>query len=106
VAETYRCEQLSVAEEGWPFLQMFIDLKMPPFSVANEFLGLRLTDKTLTMRELVESLIMLNSRALAPQRESEEEIWHRLVRVFVRQLNVILDEVRPDASITRDLGCD
>jgi acyl carrier protein len=97
---------LNIVEDGWPFLQMFIELKTPPFAVANEFLGLRLSDKTLTMRQLVESLIKVNGRALAPQRESEEEIWNRLVRVFVRQLNVNPDEVRPEASITRDLGCD
>jgi len=95
---------LDEIEEGWPFLQMFIDLKTPPFKVANEFLGFRLTDQSLTMRELVESLIMINGRDLAPQRESEHEIWNRLVRVFVRQVNVRPEEVVPSASITRDLG--
>lgn len=97
---------LDLVEEGWPFLQMFIDLKTPPFKVANEFLGFRLTDQTLTMRELVESLIMINGGDLAPQRESEQEIWNRLVRVFVRQVNVRPEEVVPNASITRDLGID
>lgn len=70
------------------------------------FLGFRLTDQTMTMRELVESLIMINGRDLAPQRESEQEIWNRLVRVFVRQVNVRPEEVVPNASITRDLGID
>lgn len=97
---------LNVIEDGWPFLQMFIDLKTPPFKVANEFLGFRLTDQSLTMRELVESLIMINGRNMAPQRDSEEEIWNRLVRVFVRQANVRPEEVVPSASITRDLGID
>lgn len=97
---------LSVIEDGWPFLQMFIDLKTPPFKVTNEMLGLRLSQETLTVRELVESLIMINGRAMAPQRESEQEIWNRLVRVFVRQTNVRAEEVRPEASITRDLGID
>ena len=97
---------LNVIEDGWPFLQMFIDLKTPPFKVANEILRFRLSEESLTMRQLVESLIMINGRALAPQRDSEEEIWHRLVRVFVRQTNVRAEQVKPEASITRDLGID
>lgn len=58
------------------------------------------------MRELVESLIMINGKDLAPQRDSEQEIWNRLVRVFVRQVNVRPEKVVPSASITRDLGID
>ena len=38
--------------------------------------------------------------------DTEEEIWNRLVRVFVRQLNLNPDQVKPHASITRDLGVD
>jgi hypothetical protein len=97
---------LSVVEEGWPFLQMFIDLKTPPFKVANEFLGFRLSEQSLTMRELVQSLIKLNDEAFSPEHESERELWDRLVRVFVRQLNVRPEEVVLGASITRDLGVD
>lgn len=116
--ENYKLERYTVApdtrltdllslqdvEEGWPFLQMFIDLKTPPFKVANEFLGYRLSEESLTMRELVQSLIKLNDEALSPQHESEKEIWDRLVRVFVGQLNVRPEEVRMGASIARDLG--
>lgn len=91
-------------EEGWPFLQMFIDLKTPPFRVANEFLGYRLSEDSLTMRELVQCLIDLNGEALSPEDDSEKEIWDRLIKVFVRQLNVRPEEVTMGASITRDLG--
>jgi acyl carrier protein len=97
---------LEVIEDGWPYLQMFFDLKTPKFRVANEILGFRLTQDSLTLRELVEALIMLNGRAMAPQQDTEQEIWHRLVRVFVRQANVRAEEVKPGASITRDLGID
>lgn len=97
---------IEIAEDGWPFLQMFIDLKTPPFKVSNEILGFRLTKQSLTMRELVESLIMINSKNLSPQRESEEEIWNRLVCVFVRQTNVRPEQVVYGASINRDLGID
>lgn len=93
-------------EDGWPFLQLFIDLKTPPFKVTNEILGFKLSDESLTMRELVQSLIHMNRDALSPQRETESELWNRLVDVFVRQLNVRPDDVKPEASITRDLGID
>ena len=86
---------LHIVEKGWPFLQMFIDLETPPFKVANEVLGFRLTSETLTMRELVDSLIEINGRKMAPQQDSEEEVWRRLVKVFVRQLNVTAEEVTP-----------
>lgn len=97
---------LAAIEEGWPFLQMFIDLKTPPFKVANEILGFRLSDKSLTMRELVDALIRINRESLTPYGDTEERIWQRLVNVFVRQLNVAPEEVRREASITRDLGAD
>jgi hypothetical protein len=97
---------LNEVAEGWPFLQMFIELKTPSFKVANEYFGYRLTDQSLTIRELVETLIAINGRRLAPQRDSEEEIWRRLVRVFVRQTNVMEEEVVPSARIGQDLGID
>lgn len=78
----------------------------PPFKDANEFLGYRLSENSLTIRELVQSLIKLNDEAFTPEHESEREIWDRLVRVFVRQLNVRPEEVILGASITRDLGVD
>lgn len=96
-------EQIS---EGWPFLQMFIALKTPSFVVANEFLGMRLSERVLTVKELVDSLIQLNIESLVPERESGERTWHRLVDVIVNQTNVNRDEVVPSASITGDLGID
>lgn len=97
---------LQVVEEGWPFLQMFIELNTPPFKVANEFLGYRLTEKSLTMRELIQSLIKLNDDEFAPKQESEQEIWYRLVKVLVSQLSIGPEEVVLGASISQDLGCD
>ncbi|MFA6212588.1 MAG: hypothetical protein WCT03_05205 [Candidatus Obscuribacterales bacterium] len=93
-------------EDGWPFLQMFIDLKTPPFQAANRLLGFRLTERTLTMRELVHSLIKVNDELFAPKHPSDKEIWDRLVRVFVRQQNLRPEEVILGASITKDLGVD
>ncbi|HEY9677825.1 MAG TPA: acyl carrier protein [Drouetiella sp.] len=96
----------TAVEEGWPFLQRFMSLRTPPCKVAHEFLGIRLSNETLTIRELVGALIQLNRDGLVPQWYSDEDIWSRLVRVFVRQLNVNAREVRPWASLTRDLGVD
>lgn len=99
---------LTVAEveEGWPYLQMFIDLETPRFAVANECLGFRLSNKTLRLRDLVSALISLNKDKLIPDVNSEDAIWERLVNCFVNQLNVNRAEVVPNASITRDLGAD
>ena len=98
---------LKEIEAGWPFLDMFIELRTPTFQTANQkVLGFKLIKETLTMRELVDSLIALNSRTLAPRKESNEEIWDRLVKVFMQQLSVSIDEIKPEASITQDLGCD
>lgn len=107
---------LEEVEQGWPFLQLFIDLKTPPFKAANELLAFKLFDRMLTMREMVSALISLNKKTLFPKMYSSNEsfsnvqiyadthIWPRLVDVIVRQANVNRDEIRPEASFTRDLG--
>ena len=88
-------------------MQGFIGLQTPDFRYRPLFIGFHLPPKVRTMKQLVRSLIELNSRALPPEREGDDvEIWHRLVAVFVRQLNVNIEEVVPEASITKDLGCD
>ncbi len=92
-------------EEGWPFLEMFIELKTPPFRVAMAtILWPRI--ENLTMRDLIQYLIHINEKTLVPKRDSDEELWFRLVKVFVKQLNVHPHEVRYEASIARDLGVD
>lgn len=107
---------LEEVEQGWPFLQLFIDLKTPPFKVANELLAFKLFDRMLTMREMVSALISLNSKTLFPKMYSSKEqytdqeiysdqdIWPRLVEVIARQANLNRDEIIPGASFTRDLG--
>lgn len=95
-----------LVEKGWPFLQMFIDLETPPLAIAEERLGFRLVEKTLTMRELVEVLISLNRKALAPEKLSEDEIWNRLVRVIQQQTNCNREEIVYEAYFSRDLGVD
>lgn len=93
-------------ESGWPYLPLFMELNTPDFRRSNELLGFKLSDTivTLTVRELVFSLIALNSEAFAEERDSDQEVWRRLVDVIVRQANVNRDEVVPSASFTRDLG--
>lgn len=48
----------------------------------------------------------LKVRVATSNRDTDEEVWNRLVQVFVRQTNARPDEIRPEASITRDLGVD
>jgi acyl carrier protein len=104
--ETKLTDFLSVREieEGWPFLQMFIEVNPPPFAIANKIVGFRLSKEPLTMRQLVDALLVVNGELLNSGRDSEEKIWRRLVEVFSRQLNVLNEDVKPEASITRDLG--
>jgi hypothetical protein len=97
---------LEAVEAGWPSLQLFIDLKTPPFRVANELLGLRLSKQSLTMRQLVQSLISLNDSHFASMLASEQDIWNRLVLVIFRQANVNLEEIRYESSFTKDLRLD
>ncbi len=93
-------------EEGWPFLQMFIDLRIPQFQSRDEFLGWHVSDKTLKLRDIVDQLVSLNKDQLGAAANSDESIWQRLVTVTVNQLNVTRDQVIPSASFTRDLGAD
>ena len=95
---------LEEIEQGWPYLQLFIDLQTPAFKVANEFFGFKLTDRMLTVREMVAALIALNAKSLFQDSNIDDDVWHRLVTVIVRQLNVDRHEVTPEASFTRDLG--
>lgn len=91
-------------EQGWPFMQLFIDLKTPPFKVAHEKLLFRVADRMLTMRELVAALITINAEKLFPDATTDDAVWNRLVTVIVNQLNIPRHEIVPEASFTRDLG--
>lgn len=97
---------LQTIEEGWPFIDLHLDVKMPPFKVANQMFGMRFSEESLTMRELVDGMIEVNGYFLQPQRETEDQIWKRLVQVFVRQQNLPEAKITPQARITRDLGID
>jgi len=106
VLEAKLCDFMTAAEveSGWPFLQMFIDLKTPPFRDIQHLFSKAYRKDTWTIRDLVQSLIEVNK--LPTQTSSPSEIWSRLVIVFVNVLNVNPDQVVAHASITRDLGCD
>jgi hypothetical protein len=73
-------------------------------SFVEHLFGFRLSKEPLTIRQLVDALLVVNGELLNSGRDSEEEIWRRLVEVFSRQLNVLKEDVKPEASITRDLG--
>ncbi|MDR3615121.1 MAG: phosphopantetheine-binding protein [Candidatus Obscuribacterales bacterium] len=108
IPETRLTDFLSVRdiEDGWPFLQMFIEVHPPPFAIANKIVGFRLSKEPLTIRQLVDALIVVNGKLLNSGRDSDDEIWQRLVQVFCRQLNVEADDIKPEASMSKDLGVD
>ena len=94
-------------QDGWPYLEMFIEMRTPSFEVSNKLLGFTLSSRTLNMEELVQSLIKLNPKFLVPDDRPEiHDIYRRIVDVTVRQLNVNREEVHMDASWTKDLGAD
>lgn len=87
-------------ESGWPYLELFVEMKTPDFWRSNEIFGLKLSEETIkemTLRELVSRLISLNSEKFLEERDSDQEIWRRLVDVIVRQLSVKREEVVPSA---------
>ncbi len=97
---------LQEIEEGWPYLQMFIDLETPNFKRSWEFFGKEFQIEVLTIEEIVYRLITINKGKLDPYVPSEKEIFQRVVDVTVRQLNVNRDEVQMHTSFTKDLGVD
>lgn len=93
-------------EEGWPFLQMFIDLETPDFLGAQRgWIGFT-PAQVLTIRQIVDRLIGLNANKLAIEINSDENIWQRVVDVTVRQLNVDREDVHKHTGFARDLGMD
>lgn len=95
---------LKELEEGWSFLQLYINDEIPNFKTPDFVLFHKWVGRTLTMREMVFAMMGINRDKLAYKKSSEAEVWNRLVSVFVAQLNVNVDEVTYNASITKDLG--
>jgi acyl carrier protein len=95
---------LEELEDGWPYLEVAMNMKLPDFKTSFELLGFKVSEQALTIREVVSGLIRLNPSQYSEERNTDEEVWRRLVDVIVAQLNVNRDEVTYDASYTRDLG--
>lgn len=93
-------------EEGWPYLQMFIELRTPSYKKACEIFGLEFNVEVLTLRQIVKRLISLNIEKLNVLAPEDKEIWDRLVNTIVSQINVHRDEITMDASFAKDLGVD
>ncbi len=94
-------------EEGWPFLEMYMDLEAPKFRPARGIpVGLVHNTALLTVKHVVDNLIQVNFQKLVPESPDDNQIWNRCVDVVVRQLNVDRHEVRKEAEFARDLGMD
>jgi acyl carrier protein len=90
-------------EEAWPFLGLMIGENPPPFERVRSswFTESKESADQYTVRDLVEEFVRANANESAKEKDEEQEIWRRLVDVFVRQVNVTRAEVVPEASITR-----
>lgn len=95
---------LEELENGWPYLPLFIEMNTPDFKRANEFMGFKLNDDMLTVRQLVQALISLNWDSFSKELNTDQEIWRRLVEVVVRQTSVNPSAVVPSAKFASDLG--
>ncbi|MBA3859287.1 MAG: hypothetical protein C0507_20475 [Cyanobacteria bacterium PR.3.49] len=106
--DTVLSELLSLKEieEGWPYLQMFIDLRTPSFKESEEIFGIEFNIKVLTIRQIIQRLIRLNANKLDLAPARDEEIFERLVDTIVRQQNVDRHEVTLNARYALDLGVD
>lgn len=97
---------LKEIEEGWPYLQLFTDLRSPSFKESEEIFGIEFNIRVLTVRQIIQKLIRLNMKKLDLKPASDEEIFQRLVDTIVTQQNVNRDEVTMDARYAQDLGVD
>jgi acyl carrier protein len=94
--------------ESWDYFGMMVGLKLPPFDrIESIWFSKRLVSAdTFTVQDLVAEFVRENANELAKEKDSDENIWQRLVDVIVRQLNVSREEIAPGVSFTRDLGVD
>lgn len=63
-------------ESGWPYLELFVEMKTPDFKRANEIFGFKVSEDTIkkiTMGELVSRLISLNSENFSEERDTDQE---------------------------------
>ncbi|HEY9715095.1 MAG TPA: hypothetical protein V6C72_16615 [Chroococcales cyanobacterium] len=92
-------------QAGWPYLELFTELKFPRSREEWPFFT-TINPGESTIREIIATVLALNQDKLIVEPDSRDEVWLRLCNVIVQQTNVDLDEIRPGASFTRDLGID
>jgi len=92
--------------EGWLYFQLFAELRVPEFTAAKFLFGPRVYTDSLTIRQVVLGMMALNDEKIVVPYGSNDDIWIRLVKVIVRQTNVSIQQITPEASFSRDLGID
>lgn len=90
-------------KEGWPYLQLFEDLKIPELKFKLFFSG---WSKDTTIADLVRILVVTNGEDFRVMKGSDDDIWIRYVKVIQNQLNVPIGEIRLNARFAEDLGVD
>lgn len=92
-------------EEGWPFLELFSELEFPPYETKQSFFWLlKQHDRPRTIRDIVMGMIDLNRYKIDLSKNTDAQIWTRLITVIVSQLNVNRDEVTYETRYVQDLG--
>ncbi len=88
-------------KEGWPYLQLFEDLKIPELKFKKLFSG---WSKDTTIADLVRMLMVTSGEDYLVMPGTDDDIWIRYVKVIQKQLNIPIVEIRSNARFAKDLG--
>ncbi len=90
-------------KEGWPYLQLFEDLKIPELEFKRFCTG---WSRDTTIADLVQMLVVTNGDSYRVLLRTDDDIWIRYVKVIQKQLNIPIGEIRVTARFGEDLGVD
>jgi len=99
-------ESRSELAEGWDFMQLFSNLDMPKFKIPGFLFAPSFHASDLTVRELILAVMVMNESKLDVIKNSNDDVWIRLVRVIERQINAPIEGITPKARFAEDLLID
>ncbi len=66
--------ELSELEQGWDYMALHCDLKVPPFTEVSTLFGLPIAERTVTMRQLVRLCLTLNAETIFADIKWDDQI--------------------------------
>ncbi len=96
-------ESPSQLGEGWDFMQLFSNLDMPKLKIPGFLFAPTFHASNITVRELILTVMVINESKLDVMKNSNDDVWIRLVRVIQRQTNAPVEEITPKARFSEDL---